>query len=51
MGPLVAQDAFVAPCATLAGMVEVWHHASIWYRVTIKGMTIECFILFLSNFY
>lgn len=35
--PLVAQDAFIAPCATLAGMVEVWHHSSIWYRVTIKG--------------
>lgn len=35
--PLIAQDAFVAPCATLAGLVEVWHHASIWYRVTIKA--------------
>jgi len=35
--PMVAQDAFVAPCATLAGMIEVWHHASIWYRVTIKA--------------
>merc|ERR1711974_129499 len=33
----VASDSFVAPCATLAGKVEVWHHASIWYRVTIKA--------------
>lgn len=35
--PFIAQNSFVAPCATLVGMVEVWHEASIWYRVTIKG--------------
>lgn len=38
--PLIAQDSFVAPCATLAGNVEIWHHASVWYRVTIKGILI-----------
>jgi len=35
--PFIAQNSFVAPCATLVGMVEVWHEASIWYRVTIKA--------------
>jgi len=37
MQPRVSNDAFVAPSATLAGNVEVWDNASIWYGVTIRG--------------
>eukprot|EP01108_Squamamoeba_japonica_P006956 TRINITY_DN575_c0_g1_i1.p2 TRINITY_DN575_c0_g1~~TRINITY_DN575_c0_g1_i1.p2 ORF type:complete len:283 (-),score=125.92 TRINITY_DN575_c0_g1_i1:38-886(-) len=33
----VAASAFVAPCATLVGRVEVWDNASVWYGATVKG--------------
>jgi len=35
--PKVADDAFIAPCATLTGNVEIWTKASIWYGVVIRG--------------
>lgn len=37
--PQVSELAFVAPCATLAGNVEVWQGASVWYRCVIKAET------------
>eukprot|EP01094_Clydonella_sp_ATCC50884_P000654 TRINITY_DN1049_c0_g1_i1.p1 TRINITY_DN1049_c0_g1~~TRINITY_DN1049_c0_g1_i1.p1 ORF type:complete len:251 (-),score=79.42 TRINITY_DN1049_c0_g1_i1:138-890(-) len=33
----LAPDAFIAPCATLAGNVEVWDYASVWYGSVLRG--------------
>lgn len=35
----LANDAFVAPCATLAGNVEVWDYASVWYGSVVRADT------------
>lgn len=35
--PNVENDAFVAPCATLIGNVELWTRSSVWYGATIKA--------------
>lgn len=35
--PRVSSDSWIAPNAVLAGNVEVWDKASIWYGVTIRG--------------
>jgi len=35
--PKVAPNAYVAPCATLAGNVEVWDQSSIWYGCVIRA--------------
>jgi carbonic anhydrase/acetyltransferase-like protein (isoleucine patch superfamily) len=37
LNPKLSPETFVAPSATLAGNVEVWDKASIWYNVTIRG--------------
>jgi len=35
--PRRSPDCYVAPTAVLAGNVEVWDNASVWYGVTIRG--------------
>ena len=35
--PKVANDAFIAPCATVAGNVEVWDYASVWYGTVLRS--------------
>eukprot|EP00008_Paramoeba_atlantica_P005218 CAMPEP_0201487224 /NCGR_PEP_ID=MMETSP0151_2-20130828/11611_1 /ASSEMBLY_ACC=CAM_ASM_000257 /TAXON_ID=200890 /ORGANISM="Paramoeba atlantica, Strain 621/1 / CCAP 1560/9" /LENGTH=300 /DNA_ID=CAMNT_0047872209 /DNA_START=54 /DNA_END=956 /DNA_ORIENTATION=+ len=37
IAPKVAGNSWVAPNATLCGNVEVWHYASVWYNVVIRG--------------
>jgi len=37
--PVIAADTWIAPSATVAGIVEVWHLASIWYGATIRAET------------
>jgi len=37
--PFVLPNVFVAPCATIAGNVEVYDSSSIWYGVVIRGDT------------
>lgn len=45
----IARDSFVAPSATIAGQVELWNHASVWYGAVIKGDTKVVRIGFFSN--
>jgi len=33
----MSNNAWVAPCATLVGQIEVWDFASVWYGCVIKG--------------
>lgn len=35
--PLVTEDGFIAPNATVIGDVEIGNHASVWYNCVIKG--------------
>lgn len=35
--PEIADDAFIAPSATLTGAVEVWDKSSVWYDCVIRG--------------
>eukprot|EP00753_Platysulcus_tardus_P019390 PLAT7136.1.p1 GENE.PLAT7136.1~~PLAT7136.1.p1 ORF type:complete len:254 (-),score=101.02 PLAT7136.1:155-844(-) len=35
--PKVADDAFVAPCATVAGDVKIGEGSSVWYAAVVKG--------------
>ncbi len=36
-GPHISNYAFVAPSATLSGLVEVWDYASVWGDVVVRG--------------
>lgn len=35
--PMIADDAFVAPSATVIGDVEIGRRSSIWYGCTVRG--------------
>src|SRR5258708_3340834 len=35
--PTIADDAFIAPNATVIGNVEIGSRSSIWFNVTIRG--------------
>merc|ERR1711998_762530 len=35
--PSVADDAFVAPSATLIGQVELAHKSGVWYNAVLRG--------------
>ncbi|KAL6050499.1 Bacterial transferase hexapeptide repeat-containing protein [Balamuthia mandrillaris] len=37
VAPFVPEDAFVAPCATLVGKVELWPRSSVWYNCVIAS--------------
>jgi hypothetical protein len=36
-GPHVSNYAFVAPSASLSGLVEVWDYASVWSDAVVRG--------------
>merc|ERR1711879_231577 len=35
--PKLASDVFIAPCATVAGNVELWDGASVWYGSVVRS--------------